>query len=313
MAGKDTYERDNSTLAQPFDSPPDYTKALNRDALRGARIGVPWNGVLPHFYPAQSPEHLQFIMRSFNESLAVLEAAGATIVHTNFPSLPAGSHAATASSRNTYPWDNAPSSTYQYADALSALNTYLSHLDPLSTAMRSLQDIAACTASNPLEQYPPRDIFYWHAALSTTINPNSSEAWNAYQSVYQACGPNGVFAALKNDYLDALVLPSVFSFSLPAYAGSPIVTVPMGAFGEEVGTVWRKEDDPLLRSVMAGPGMTFGLSFLGEKWSEERLVGLAYAFEQRTGWRRRVKPVVVPRTELRGWRGWRVQLEELEL
>ncbi|MCJ1377302.1 hypothetical protein MMC17_000396 [Xylographa soralifera] len=318
IAGKDKYENDNSTLDQPFESPPDYTQALSRDALQGARIGVPWNGVLPIFYPAQSPKHLQVIMRSFNEALTVLEAAGATIVHTNFPSLPGKQREnysenaptsreqnvnidmSTASLRNAYPWDGKSTSAYQDPDALLAINTYLSRLDPTSTPIRSLHDIAACTCSNPLEQCPPRDISLWTAALSTTISPNSSEAWNAYQSVYQACGPNGVFAALQNDHLDALVLPSVFSYHFPAYAGSPVVTVPMGAFGDDVGVAWRKEHDPLLRSVMAGPGMTFGLGFFGAKWSEERLLGLAYAFEQRTGWRRRVRPVVVPGRELWG-------------
>ncbi|MCJ1431876.1 hypothetical protein MMC27_001232 [Xylographa pallens] len=330
IAGKDKYENDNYTLDQPFESPPDYTKALNRDALQGARIGVPWNGVLPEFYPAQSPEHLQVIMRSFNESLAILQAAGATIVHTSFPSLPApqnenhrktaptgdgqdtSSDIPPASAHNTYPWSNAAPSAYQNPDALLAINTYLSRLDPASTPLRHLHDIAACTASNPREQHPPRDISQWTAALTTPIAPNSSQAWTAYQSLYQACGPNGVFAALQNGHLDALVLPSVFSSHLPAYAGSPIVTVPMGAFGPDVGVKWRKEHDPLLRSVMAGPGMTFGLSFLGEKWSEEMLLGLAYAYEQRTGVRGRVRPLVVPRTELGGEGRWRVQ-EEVSL
>ncbi|MCJ1400597.1 hypothetical protein MMC11_003803 [Xylographa trunciseda] len=316
IAGKDKYENDNFTLAQPFESPPDYTKALTSDALQGARIGVPWNGVIPDFYLAQSPEHLQIIMRSFNDSLAVLEAAGATIVHTHFPSLlssqsenyseeaytcreqNADGHAATASSRTTYPWDEAPSSTYEDADAAPALNAYLSHLDPTTTRIRSLHDIAACTASHPLEQYPTRDISQWHAALTSPVPPNSSAAWTAYQAVYQACGPNGVFAALHNAHLDALVLPSVFSFHLPAYAGSPVVTVPMGFFADDVGVVWRKRDDPLLRSVVAGPGMTFGLGFLGDRWSEERLLGLAFAFEQRTGWRGRRRPVVLPGAEL---------------
>ncbi|MCJ1417202.1 hypothetical protein MMC32_003542 [Xylographa parallela] len=307
IAGKDTYENDNFTLDQPFESPPDYTKALNRDALQGARIGVPWNGILPNLYPAQSPEHLQVILKSFNESLAILEAAGATIAHTSFPSMPATQNGNHTSAHNAYPWDNEVPSAYQYPDALLAINTYLSRLDPTSTPLRHLHDIAACTASNLLEQHPPRDISHWTAALTTPLAPNSSEAWTAYQSVYQACGPNGVFAALERDHLDALVLPSVFSFPLPAYAGSPIVTVPMGAFGDDVGVKWRKEHDPLLRSVMAGPGMTFGLSFLGAKWSEEVLLGLAYAYEQRTGVRGRVRPVVVPGKELGGERRLRVQ------
>ncbi|MCJ1288823.1 hypothetical protein MMC34_000353 [Xylographa carneopallida] len=316
IAGKDKHENDDTTLDQPFESPPDYTKALDRDALQGARIGVPWNGVLPNLYPAQSPEHLQVIMRSFNESLAVLEAAGATIVHTNFPSLPAAQseqHSRSArptelqstsrdpaliSPHNAYPWDDTSTSAYTEPDALHAINTYLSHLLLSSTPLRTLRDLAISTASHPLEQYPRRDISQWTAALTTPYSPSSPEAQHAFHTVHRACGPDGVFAALRNDRLDALVLPAVSSYHLPAYAGSPVVTVPMGVFGPEVGTVWRKEADPLLRSVVAGPGMTFGLGFLGGKWSEERLLGLAFVFEQRTGWRGRVRPVVLPGAEL---------------
>ena len=132
IAGKDHSGNDNDTLDQPFESPPDYTKALDPDALRGARIGVPWNGVLPDLYPAQSTEHLQVVMRSFNKSLAVLEAAGATIIHTSFPSLPdtqsenhstdayicpeqtKGSDSSSPSSQHTYPWDDATTAFFFY-------------------------------------------------------------------------------------------------------------------------------------------------------------------------------------------------------
>jgi len=40
LAGKD--DADNHTLAQP-DTIPDYLKALDKGALRGARLGVPRN------------------------------------------------------------------------------------------------------------------------------------------------------------------------------------------------------------------------------------------------------------------------------
>jgi amidase len=46
--------------------------------------------------------------------------------------------------------------------------------------------------------------------------------------------------------------------TLPAVAGYPYITVPMG------------EVD----------GLPVGLSFIGPKWSEPRLLGFAYAFER---------------------------------
>ena len=90
-----------------------------------------------------------------------------------------------------------------------------------------------------------------------------------------------------------------------------MVTVPMGVLGEDAKTVWN-ERGTLVRS---GPGMPFGLSFLGRKWSEESLIGFAYAFEQRTGWRGKIVPKVVPGTELKGGRekggvGLRVQTSQ---
>ena len=42
----------------------------------------------------------------------------------------------------------------------------------------------------------------------------------------------------------------------------------------------------------------FGLSFLGARWSEAKLIGLAYAFEQRTMVRDKVQPYIVPSTEI---------------
>lgn len=42
----------------------------------------------------------------------------------------------------------------------------------------------------------------------------------------------------------------------------------------------------------------FGLSFIGQAWSEADLIGYAYAFEQRTMVRDQVQPYLVPKTEL---------------
>jgi amidase len=42
----------------------------------------------------------------------------------------------------------------------------------------------------------------------------------------------------------------------------------------------------------------FGLSFLGLKWSEETLIGFAYAYKQRTHTRLRVKCYIQPNVQL---------------
>jgi amidase len=42
----------------------------------------------------------------------------------------------------------------------------------------------------------------------------------------------------------------------------------------------------------------FGISFLGGKFTESKLIGMAYAFEQRTLIRNKVKPYIIPGTEI---------------
>ena len=43
----------------------------------------------------------------------------------------------------------------------------------------------------------------------------------------------------------------------------------------------------------------FGFSFLGARFTDAKLIGLAYAFEQRTMIRKTVRPYIAPRTDLR--------------
>ena len=76
IAGRDP--RDNFTLAQ---SPvvPDYTKALNANALRGARLGVPRK-----FLTLINLDDAR--VAAFNASLETMRAKGATIVDpADFP------------------------------------------------------------------------------------------------------------------------------------------------------------------------------------------------------------------------------------
>lgn len=75
IAGRDP--RDNYTSAAPAQIP-DYTRALDTEALRGARIGV------PRRYIAAQLDGVQ--VAAFNASLATLREQGATIVDpADFP------------------------------------------------------------------------------------------------------------------------------------------------------------------------------------------------------------------------------------
>lgn len=50
--------------------------------------------------------------------------------------------------------------------------------------------------------------------------------------------------------------------------------------------------------VNVAPNVPFGIAFIGRRWSEETLISLAYAFEQRTMIRNKRKPYIIPTFEL---------------
>lgn len=50
--------------------------------------------------------------------------------------------------------------------------------------------------------------------------------------------------------------------------------------------------------VESGPNIPYGLAFLGARFTEPKLIGLAYAYEQRTMIRNKVLPYLIPNTEM---------------
>lgn len=70
-ASKD--EKHKQTLAQPWNSPQDYTQALNFSSLRGARIGIHRKSL------AQSADKQPFF-DAFDAAIEVMKKGGATIV-----------------------------------------------------------------------------------------------------------------------------------------------------------------------------------------------------------------------------------------
>jgi amidase len=70
--------------------------------------------------------------------------------------------------------------------------------------------------------------------------------------------------------------------------------VPMGFYPAN-WTVTRNTRGSL---VSTGPSVPFGLSFMGDLWSERDLIGYAYAYEQQSMHRGDVLPYIVPNIEL---------------
>ena len=80
IAGRDP--NDNFTFAQP-PVVPDFTQALNKNALKGKRIGVPRNVFLNDSITGNDP----FVNIAFEQALSVIKSLGATVVDpANLPS-----------------------------------------------------------------------------------------------------------------------------------------------------------------------------------------------------------------------------------
>ncbi|OIW34652.1 amidase signature enzyme [Coniochaeta ligniaria NRRL 30616] len=275
IAGRDRH--DNYTSAIPFDCDkmPDYVAALDANGLAGARIGVPYNALSANGSPTE--------MAAFWAAVKTMQDAGATIVSANF----------TVPSPNT-------TSIVLGADFVSDLAAYLSELTYNPNNVHSLADVRAFTRSFPAEQFPDRNTATWDAALALGYNNTDVRFWNDLQRNYYFGGEGGMLGAIARNGLDALVMPTSQSAGRAAVVGAPIVTLPLGFYPGN----W-----PVTRSsrglVTSGPKVPFGLSFLGAKFSEETLLKLAYAYEQKTLTRvNGPKPYIVPNVEIGDFAGF---------
>ncbi|MGE4057113.1 MAG: amidase [Vicinamibacterales bacterium] len=232
----------------------DYRSSLKTDALAGTRLGV-----------------LRFLMgydasvdALFEEQLAVLRTAGATIVDV-------------ATFEGLDRIDRAEM-TVLLTDFRTELNAYLAST-PGDTAARDLAGLMAFNRAHGDREMPHfgQELF---ERAEMTAGHDVVRYWQLRSAVKRAAGAEGIDALLTTHGVDALIAPTtgpawvtdlakgdVFAGSastLPAVAGYPHLTVPMGFVD----------------------GLPVGLSFIGPAWSEARLLSMGYAFEQRTHARR---------------------------
>ncbi|CAJ2503885.1 Uu.00g112790.m01.CDS01 [Anthostomella pinea] len=276
IAGTDA--NDNYTSAMPFEEVPDYAGACDYFALGGKRIGVPRNLFDITGYEGQYGP----IVAAFNASLDVLRAAGATVVDNIY--LEGYDTLATANFENVV----------LQADFVTNLAAYLAKLTVNPHNITNLAELQEFTQSFPLEEWPSRDTEIWQEALDLGFGNEKPDVWSNYTANQYYGGLLGITGAMHNLSLDALVMPTTFSSYLPAIIGSPIVTVPLGAYPANTTVIPNQRGN----LVDTGPNVPFGLAFLGEHFSEEKLIGMAYAFEERTKVRNSIKPYIRPQTEM---------------
>ena len=249
--------RDASTDASRGHSLADYTAALDRDGLRGARIGV----VRKHFtgYHAATD-------KIFEAAIDQMRKQGAVIVDP-------------ADIVTAGQFDDPEFEALEY-EFKTDLDRYLGGVAG-SVPVHSLGDVIAFNTANATRelQYFGQEIM----EMSVGKAPLTDAKYVALRARIQRLAViEGIAATMTRHRVGALIAPTqgpawlidlvngdaggIVSFTGPAaVAGYPHITVPMG----------------FVR------GLPVGLSFMGPAWAEATLLKYAYAFEQAAPARRK--------------------------
>ena len=240
--------RDEATNAGRGRSVPDYTKFLDKDGLRGMRLGV-------------ARKHFGFndrVDKLMSDLLNEMKKLGAVLVDP-------------ADIPTTGKFDDSEFEVLLY-EFKADLNIYLAGLGP-QALVHSLKDVIGFNEKNRDREMPyfGQDIMIKAEAKG----PLTSKPYlAALRKNHLLTRTQGIDFVMKKNRLDALVAPTGgpswptdwingdhftggYS-SASAVAGYPHITVPAGYVF----------------------GMPVGISFFGGAFSEPKLIKIAYAFEQ---------------------------------
>jgi amidase len=254
--------------------PEDYTADLDKDGLKGARIGVPSDPQDPLNDPFFGPLTARG-KQVMAQAIAVLEDLGATIVRAALPPIAwIGGPGTTMAVLNRNPFSplkgTAGSASLVFLYELKRdLNLYLRDW-ATRTDMKTMADIIAFNAASPDKALRyGQDLFL---ASEATRGDLSEPEYKSARAMDLAAAKRGIDSYMSRHRLDAVVFPGASGAAVAAKPGYPSVQVPAG-FVSGVGAT-ETPDYPL------------GLTFTGRAWSEATLLRFAYAFEQATRARR---------------------------
>ena len=249
LAGADS--RDASTLTNRGRAQSDYTRFLDANGLRGARIGVARERLFGYSNAAD---------RLVDDAVELMKRQGAVIVDpANIPT--AGK------------FDDTELDVLLY-EFKADLNAYLASLGPRAP-VHTLKEIIDFNERNKTREMPyfGQEIML----MAQEKGPLSSRKYrDALARNRRMAGLKGIDAVMKRHRLDAIVAPT----GSPAW---PIDLVNGDHFTGASSTPAAVAGYPNI-SVPAGfvLGLPVGISFMGRAWSEPTLIRLAFAFEQAT-------------------------------
>jgi amidase len=249
--------RDAATNGSRGKAVSDYSAFLDANALHGARVGVVRN-----YFGFSEP-----VDKLMADAIDAIKQAGAIVID---------------------PADITTSSQLGAGEIIvllfelkAGLNRYLAER-AMKNGPRTLADVIKFNEANRATEMPYFGQDHFHKAegkgtLTTKVY------LDALAKNHRLARQEGIDAVAKKLKIDAFIAPSrtpawltdlingdssSHSCSgLPAVAGYPHITVPMGYVH----------------------GLPVGISFFGTAWSEPKLISLAYAFEQLTKFRRSPK------------------------
>lgn len=237
----------------------DYAAGLSTEALNGKRVGV----IRPAGMPAALAER-------FDAALKVLRAVGATLVDVTPPKLDGLGEAELLVLKTELKAD---------------LDTYLA-TTPATVTARTLQQVIAFNRAHAAAEMPffGQELFEEAAKTKGLADPAYR---TARATSLRLAGREGIDAMLKTAHADLLVEPTYAAAwlsdpvygdqyggpsasELPAVAGYPHLTVPMGLM----------------------QGLPVGLSFIGTAGTDAAVLSAGYAYEARA--KARVAPRYLP-------------------
>ena len=241
-------ENDKKTLKSLNNIHKDYTQFLNKNGLKDKRVGV-------YTAPLGSNDKVDSL---FRKSVELIKEMGAEIIEIKtVSSSDARSHSFQVM-------------IHEYKDGL---NNYFKSLG-MNSPIKNLKELIEFNENDSIE------LKYFNQAYlklaQNTEGIKSKKYLNSLSNLKRLSQKEGIDKVMNENDLDVIIAPTgspswstdwfngdnyhISSSSPSAWAGYPIISVPMGNIH----------------------GLPVGISFFGRAWSEPTLIEVSYAFEQST-------------------------------